>query len=196
MDTVASSSRRRPCPRLESREEIHHIASRTNKSRLEALNDGIDNGDDNDDDALLSSSFLHALSVDSVLHLSRILSTLSAHVPLVEKSLKSRVHPMNWESVLNIMAASGQVESRVVQRAKERLEAIYGLSQSEAVLRTEAVQTAKRKLSGLYSANPTNFMSFKGPIAPPPPKRRVRKRKTKSPSHEAGRPVENVVPPA
>ncbi|KAI0289952.1 hypothetical protein BC826DRAFT_1157852 [Russula brevipes] len=58
-----------------------------------------------------------------------------ADVPLVDKSVQHRRHPMRWESVLNIVGAAGLVDGNgglrrliisVIRNVKSRLEVIYG----------------------------------------------------------------------
>lgn len=62
---------------------------------------------DEDEGGLLSSHALHALTASSSIYLSQILALLAAHVPYAEKSMQNRIHPINWESVLDIVAANG-----------------------------------------------------------------------------------------
>ena len=61
-------------------------------------------------DSLLSSPVLGALSASSGRLLSQILALLAACVPSGEKSMQNRRHPVNWESVLDIVTVNGLVD--------------------------------------------------------------------------------------
>lgn len=98
-------------------EEIRLIASQSMKdsktsSGRSSEDDGTVNVEDEDD--LLPDSSLIALRNDSVNHLSHMLSTLSFCIPLVEKSLRNRVRPLNWERVLAAVSASGTISDEFV----------------------------------------------------------------------------------
>jgi len=61
-------------------------------------------------EALLPPSSLRTLADVSSSHLERILSALASYSPLVDKSTQHRHHPISWESVLNIVSATGLVD--------------------------------------------------------------------------------------
>jgi len=77
-------------------------------------------------EALLPPSSLRTLADVSSSHLEHILSALASYSPPVDKSTQHRRHPISWESVLNIVSATGLVDGNVIRNAKSRLEAIYG----------------------------------------------------------------------
>lgn len=101
---------------------LHHLASRRRKSRPPAPpapasarkdsvdpEDAMDSADEEDEDEVnrLTPLALRALTTSASIYVSQVLALLAAHVPLAEKSMQNRVRPMDWESVLEIVAASG-----------------------------------------------------------------------------------------
>ena len=64
---------------------------------------------DEDEGDLLTPHALRALKASSSIYLSQILALLAAHVPYAEKSMQNRIRPINWETVLEIVAANGLV---------------------------------------------------------------------------------------
>lgn len=66
-------------------------------------------GPDEEDavDSLLPSPVIGALTASSGLFLSQLLALLAAYVPPGEKSMQNRMRPINWESVLDIVAVNG-----------------------------------------------------------------------------------------
>jgi hypothetical protein len=73
-----------------------------------------DAGTDADEDDILPPSTVKALTLSSSSHLSSILAIISAHIPLYEKGLQSRLKPVGWESVVDMMGASGLVDEKSV----------------------------------------------------------------------------------
>lgn len=63
-------------------------------------------------EALLPPSSLRTLADVSSSHLERILSALAFYSPLVDKSTQHRRQPISWESVLNIVSATGLVDGK------------------------------------------------------------------------------------
>jgi hypothetical protein len=63
-------------------------------------------------EALLPPSSLRTLADASSSHLEHILSALAYYSPLVDKSTQHRRHPISWESVLNIVSATGLVDGK------------------------------------------------------------------------------------
>jgi hypothetical protein len=103
-------------PEFGFQDEIEMIAS-------EALKLQQCQEDPDDDDHLpaedyietrLPQSFLDSLTLASSTHLSQILASLAAHVPLTEKSMQNRIKPIGWEGVLDIVAVSGLVDPKSV----------------------------------------------------------------------------------
>ena len=65
-------------------------------------------------EALLPPSSLRVLADVSSSHLEHILSALASYTPIVDKSTQHRRHPIDWESVLNIVSATGLVDGKYV----------------------------------------------------------------------------------
>lgn len=65
-------------------------------------------------EALLPPSSLRALADVSSSHLEHILSALASYTPMVDKSTQHRHHPLGWESVLNVVGATGLVDDKYV----------------------------------------------------------------------------------
>lgn len=63
-------------------------------------------------EALLPPSSLRTLADVSSSHLEHILSALASYSPVVDKSTQHRRQPISWESVLNIVSATGLVDSK------------------------------------------------------------------------------------
>jgi hypothetical protein len=61
---------------------------------------------------LLPPSSLRILADVSSSHLERILSALASYCPPADKSTQHRRHPIGWESVLNVVSATGLVDSK------------------------------------------------------------------------------------
>ncbi|TDL19509.1 hypothetical protein BD410DRAFT_437600 [Rickenella mellea] len=173
-------------------EEIRLIASQTLRMLEDNIEELPDHAEDNleeDSDAHLPESYVSALSAILASQLSRILATLSLHMPLAEKSLKTRLRPVTWEGVLNAVSATEIVSVETMQRLKQRLEAIYGPSKSQAIHRMEVVRAAKRKLEDAMFIPEHDILTFKGPIPPSRSKgKRRRKAKTNSLEPSTGKP--------
>lgn len=65
-------------------------------------------------EALLPPSSLRTLADVSSSHLEHILSALASYTPMVDKNMQHRRHPLGWESVLNIVSATGLVDGKYV----------------------------------------------------------------------------------
>jgi len=63
-------------------------------------------------EALLPPPSLRALADVSSSHLEHILSALSSYSPQADKNTLHRCHPIDWESVLNIVSAAGLVDGK------------------------------------------------------------------------------------
>lgn len=105
--------------------------------------DSEDNEKPADAEHLLTPQYLSALTSSTGSHLACILALLAAYVPPGEKSMQNRVHPIGWQSVLDIVAVNGLVDQesvvshlvcsflsltvafRTVDRVKPRLTALY-----------------------------------------------------------------------
>lgn len=72
--------------------------------------------DDSDDDEaveeLLPPHVLSSLTASSGRFLSQVLALLAAYVPPSEKSMQNRVHPITWESIVDIVAVNGLVDEK------------------------------------------------------------------------------------
>ena len=66
-------------------------------------------------EVLLPPSSLRVLADVSSSHLEHILSALASYTPMVDKSVQHRHHPLDWESVLNIVSATRLVDSEYVR---------------------------------------------------------------------------------
>ncbi|KAI0684963.1 hypothetical protein BC835DRAFT_578321 [Cytidiella melzeri] len=76
-------------------------------------------------DFQLTSHASNALTESTGRYLSQILALLAAYVPPGEKSMQNRVRPLDWESVLNIVATNGLVTSNSFDSIRQRLLATY-----------------------------------------------------------------------
>ncbi|KAJ3518747.1 hypothetical protein NM688_g9396 [Phlebia brevispora] len=74
---------------------------------------------------LLTPQFLAGLSSSSGDFMTRILALLAAYVPPGEQSMQNRVHPIGWQSVLDIAGVHGLVDQEMLERVKQRLLALY-----------------------------------------------------------------------
>lgn len=77
-------------------------------ARKPDLGDTVD--DDDLTDSLLTEYALDGLAASTSRYLSQLLALLATYVPAGEKSMQNRVHPINWESVLDIAAVNGLVQ--------------------------------------------------------------------------------------
>lgn len=102
-------------PEFEFRDEVKAIASHILQSQLLKNSNGTDIlPADKDEDTIFPPLLLDSLTLASATHLSQILSALAAHIPLMEKSMQNRIKPIGWESVLDIVAATGLVDPKSV----------------------------------------------------------------------------------
>jgi hypothetical protein len=70
--------------------------------------------EEEDIDSVLTPPVLDALAASSGHYLCQILALLAAYVPAGEKSMQNRLHPINWESVLDVVAANGLLDQQFV----------------------------------------------------------------------------------
>ncbi|KAL5514823.1 hypothetical protein ACEPAG_2139 [Sanghuangporus baumii] len=152
-----------------------------------------------------------AVAASTAHHLRSLLSACAVLVPCVEPSLRSRLAPLNWTSVLSMAAANGLASPETIERVGLRLEALYGArSQNtsdreprsnaqvpsvvpESVQRfvrgSTAVRAARERLNSLYEERieqgDGDYLSFVGP-----PRRFKRKKKAQNGSKKADRQAE------
>ncbi|KAJ8521481.1 hypothetical protein ONZ45_g1820 [Pleurotus djamor] len=115
--------------------------------------------EDDDDDEMDkgASAWIDSLTQVTTHQLSQVLALIASHLPLFAKSTQDRTKPANWESVLDVLSIHGgdmvdeqSVPSsyifvlyvliqfvfvaviRVISRVTQRLEALYGPSESIA----------------------------------------------------------------
>ncbi|KDQ56905.1 hypothetical protein JAAARDRAFT_59122 [Jaapia argillacea MUCL 33604] len=125
----------------------------------------VNDQDSEDEDTTLPPSALNGLILSSSSHLSQLLSALSAHFPLAEKSMQNRVKPIGWETVLDVVGVSGLVDEKSIDSVRRGMEAIYGPAQSHASSRAESASLAKRKLDDFLAKQGHEFsiLDFGGP---------------------------------
>lgn len=70
--------------------------------------------EEDDVDTLLPPPVLDALTASSARYLSQLLALLAAYVPAREKSMQNRLHPVSWESVLDVAALNGLLPTQYV----------------------------------------------------------------------------------
>jgi hypothetical protein len=90
---------------------------------------------------------LKNITTSTEFHLSQILHLIAAHVPLAAKSMQDRLGVIAWESVLEIVSISGIIDegfvvssyfmyifnircNRTIRKVQQRMQAIYGPSQT------------------------------------------------------------------
>lgn len=97
---------------------------------VDATSDEDDAGEE-DPDLLLPPPVLNALTASSGRFLCQVLALLAAYIPSREKSMQNRLHPTNWESVLDVVAVNGLVNDRRVvvpiRAVKYRSDYVLGL---------------------------------------------------------------------
>ncbi|KAL5520659.1 hypothetical protein ACEPAF_2660 [Sanghuangporus sanghuang] len=153
-----------------------------------------------------------AVAASTAHHLRSLLSACAVLVPCVELSLRSRLAPLDWTSVLSAAAANGLASPETIERVGLRLGALYGArsqntSERDArsypqappavpefvqrfVHASTAVRAARERLSSLYEERieqgDGDFLSFVGP-----PRRFKRKKKARNESKKAIREAED-----
>ncbi|KAJ7151437.1 hypothetical protein C8R43DRAFT_489091 [Mycena crocata] len=107
--------------------------------------------DDEEDDA---PSFLPHVTQSASNFLSSILALLAHHTPPRVQSLQNRLNPLDWQNVVNILAACDlpTVDATMINTVKTRMEAIYGPFESDAVERAE-LHRSKRASTALDEAD-------------------------------------------
>ncbi|KAH9968139.1 hypothetical protein BC827DRAFT_1263864 [Russula dissimulans] len=143
-------------------------------------------------EALLPPSSLRTLADISSSHLEHVLSALSSYSPQADKSTLHRRHPINWESVLNIVGAAGLVDGNVIRRVKLRLETIYGSRMASSNITSNASEIpATVTLHDLHSANFFDVGHTGNRQKPRPHKKAGRKPSKAQIDQRAGSPAEN-----
>ncbi|KAI6110084.1 hypothetical protein F5141DRAFT_1118563 [Pisolithus sp. B1] len=85
--------------------------------------------------------------------LTHVLNALADLRPATVASMQNRLSPLNWQDVVNALAAQGVVDQAVISRADERLRSIYGgPSDTKAVERMRVLASVKAKYTALTSA--------------------------------------------
>ncbi|KAI6129124.1 hypothetical protein EDD17DRAFT_385371 [Pisolithus thermaeus] len=85
--------------------------------------------------------------------LAHVLNALADLRPATVASMQNRLSPLNWQDVVNALAAQGVVDQAVISRADERLRNIYGgPSDTKAVERMRVLASAKANYTALTSA--------------------------------------------
>ncbi|KAL5478329.1 hypothetical protein ACEPAI_2513 [Sanghuangporus weigelae] len=153
-----------------------------------------------------------AVAASTAHHLRSLLSACAVLIPCVAPSLRSRLAPLNWTSVLGAAAANGLASPETVERVGLRLEALYGARSQNAsereprsyaqvpsavpdsvqrfVRASTAVRAARERLNSLYEERieqgDGDYLSFVGP-----PRRFKRKKKAQNGSKKADREAED-----
>ena len=101
-------------------DEVHSLAKKallfdfSTSNQLPSASRGVDPNMLSEDqiEALLPPSSLRPLADGSSSHMEHILSALAYYSPPLDKSTQHRRHPISWESVLNIVSATGLVDAK------------------------------------------------------------------------------------
>ncbi|KAF7319472.1 hypothetical protein HMN09_00285900 [Mycena chlorophos] len=83
-------------------------------------------------------SFMSAVASSASAFLSSTLALLAHHTPARPQSMQDRLNPLKWQDVLEIVAACGDADATMMSNVKTRLEAIYGVSETNAIDRLGA----------------------------------------------------------
>ncbi|KAF7329781.1 hypothetical protein MKEN_00241400 [Mycena kentingensis (nom. inval.)] len=120
-------------------------------------------GDEDEDDS--DNAYLAPICASATSFLSSILALLAHHTPARPQSMQDRLNPIGWQTVLDVAAACGDVDSAVVSNVKSRLEAIYGASDSPAIdrLNTRTFAPSRLKLRDRLQRADDELFSFVGP---------------------------------
>lgn len=70
-----------------------------------------DSDEERDNDISLPQSLLEALTLTTSTYLGQVLAALAANIPPIEKSMQNRLSPITWEGVLEMIGASGLMDS-------------------------------------------------------------------------------------
>ncbi|KAI0827391.1 hypothetical protein BC628DRAFT_1418494 [Trametes gibbosa] len=98
---------------------------------------------------------LRAMTADSAAFLARILALLAAHVPNAGKSMQNRLHPINWETVIDIACTHGVISPGMAESVRDRMTRIYAPSQPSSKYNHTSVPSltnlsiAAQRVSGL-----------------------------------------------
>lgn len=85
--------------------------------------------------------------------LAHVLNALADLRPATVASMQNRLSPLNWQDVVNALAAQGVVDQAIISRADERLRDMYGgPPDAKAVERMRVRASAKAKYTALTSA--------------------------------------------
>ncbi|GBE83452.1 hypothetical protein SCP_0505010 [Sparassis crispa] len=142
----------------------------------------VDDGEEEEEE-LLSQPSLRALTVSSATHLAQIFALLVAHVPATEKSMQNRIHPIGWETVLDVAGAYQFFDAAAIERVQRRMEVIYGPSRSHVVHRVQSTFLAQQRLDELSARYELSYLTLPGYEAESPPRHKYsrgpyKKRKT------------------
>jgi hypothetical protein len=142
-------------PEFEFRDEIKALALHVfQNQRLEDSNDANTLLGDDDEDTILPPSLLDSLTLASATHLAQVLSALAAHIPLMEKSMQNRIKPIGWESVLDIVAATGLVDAKSVSDPSDTFAVMlaYGCLYY-SYFRNSIIENIQQQMGAVYGAS-------------------------------------------
>ncbi|KAF7319502.1 hypothetical protein HMN09_00289200 [Mycena chlorophos] len=98
--------------------------------------DSLPNPDEQDPDS--DSASMPAIASSASAFLSSTLALLAHHTPARPQSMQDRLNPLKWQDVLEIVAACGDADATMISNVKTRLEAIYGVFETNAIDRLGA----------------------------------------------------------
>ncbi|KAJ7216653.1 hypothetical protein GGX14DRAFT_696376 [Mycena pura] len=114
---------------------------------------------DEDVDDAEPPSYLPHLTHSASAFLSSVLALLAHHTPARPQSMQNRLNPINWKTVLDVVASCGDVDAATIASVQARMEVIYGPYESPAMSRLKARAAAKsRTAAALQEADDALMM--------------------------------------
>ncbi|KAI0698954.1 hypothetical protein C8T65DRAFT_742723 [Cerioporus squamosus] len=121
--------------------------------------------DEEDDQMAFSESSLglQALTADAAAFLARVLALVAAHVPAAEKSMRNRVRPISWETVVDVACAHGAITPSIARTVHERMSRIYPPSQPHGIHRAQHLLAANDALLKKLSRHDDELLAVPAP---------------------------------
>ncbi|KAF8523029.1 hypothetical protein JB92DRAFT_2885991 [Gautieria morchelliformis] len=134
-------------------------------------------GDDDLNDFTLSPAHLSGLTSEVASKLTSIFALLASHRPSATFTKHGRLAPMSWLDVLEVAGVAGIFDLATVEVVKERMETIFGPSQSQIVSCMQVLEASKRALADAEASFGLDLST----IGPPPRRRREKQKATPMP---------------
>ncbi|KAI0772874.1 hypothetical protein BD413DRAFT_473523 [Trametes elegans] len=169
-------------PEFDLQEEVRHVAGQvmTSLGRLSPQSQSRHHDDvvrdiapdknsattpsyaDDADHPALSSLALRSLSLDSAAFLARLLALLAAHVPNTDKSMRNRLRPISWETVIDVACSSGVVTADTAEHIRDRMSRIYPPSQPSIAHRSSHLSAMRHTLAETLSRCDASLLALPG----------------------------------